>query len=83
MGFLVSVMHGQYLMDVVDGHHTYWALRILALDQCTVMAIYRLPLPADRGGPILHHLWSMTRSVPAWDTSRVFATHVCAPTRHT
>ncbi len=34
-----------------------------ALDRCSVMAICRLPLPADDGGPNLHHLWSMTRSV--------------------
>jgi len=43
------------------------------------MATCRLPLPADGGGPILYHLWSMTRSVPTLDTSRVFVTHVFAP----
>lgn len=51
----------------------------MALDQCSIMAIYRLPLPADGGGPILHHLRSMTRSVPTWDTSRVFVTHAFVP----
>ena len=43
------------------------------------MATCRLPLPADGGGPILYHLWSMTRSVPTLDTSHVFVTHVLAP----
>ncbi len=29
-------------------------------------------------GQILHHLWSITRSVPTSDTSRVFVTHIFA-----
>jgi hypothetical protein len=35
--------------------------------------------PYHGRGPILHHLWGMTRSVLTLDTSRVFVTHIFVP----
>jgi len=51
-------------------------LTTIALDQCRGMAIYRLPLPADDGGPPSPVERDTFRSY--LDTSRVFVTHISA-----